>query len=359
MSEPQGDGVEIVTVSQEVAVSFPDFRRWLTTKGVSEGTADTLIDSGFSTKLALSVMFEEDLGDMGIAPKAQYRLVQAAVKSAKASIPRDDEEGEVPVPPTPRATSPVRQPAIQGGALLDSLLRDLPLPATVEAPAPSLPRGDLDPTIHLSAATLLQGKALQITDFVNIAGSMESSVEHVVSDAGGGSLILKSGPKKPKLENVSVWQWCLGAIRILDHLERSGKLPGEELRHYYAYCCKILEFNGRYDWQHILLYDRDYRVYQATYNFPWGTDISHLKLIYLREKSRAPSQSYNQNQRRSTNTRQGTKAPSGPQSQDFCRLHNNSSCSFNPCKFLHACSVPGCKQSHKAINHEGKTSLNA
>jgi hypothetical protein len=306
------------------AVPFQQFRTWLVEEGVTDPNIGSLIDSGFNSHKLLSLMITEDIEDLQVQPRAQYRLLTTLVAESKAERERGQAATIAPLPnpvPAPVVHEPVQQHAPTGapvpgggGALLDTLLRELPLPASILGP-PTITNGpavrpDLDLTLHLSSASLQPGNALHIIDFVNIAGSCEVNVEHVLSDVGGGSsFLLNSGPKKLRLENLSCWQWSLGSRRIQDHLERTGKLLGDEARRQYSsYCCRVLEMNARFDWQSILLYDRDYRVYQAAYGFPWGTNISHLNMMFLREKNRftqAPSQN------RPGSRQQQPKAPGG------------------------------------------------
>ena len=103
--------------------------------------------------------------------------------------------------------------------------------------------------------------------------------------AENNSIVLKTNRKEPKYENLTVWQWALGAIRIQDELCRLGKLPSEnDKRRYWGYTCKILEYNARFEWQSVLEFDHEYRKNQARFNFPWGTEIPHLSSVQLKDK---------------------------------------------------------------------------
>ena len=208
----------------------------------------------------------EDIEMIGIRPIAQHRAVMCAMKSLKSPRPAPATKSDPP-PPSDSLNS-----VNPSSSILDSLLKNMssanqPAPVatnTLPASLPAISRPDLDPTIHL-APRRSAGKSLEVIDFVNI--SMSDELEHLVSDMGGSTLVLKSGPKKPKLESLSVWQWVVGSLRIHDQLCRTGLLPGEESRDYLAYTIKMLELNGRFDWVSIMAYDKEYRSFQCQYGF--------------------------------------------------------------------------------------------
>ena len=79
-----------------------------------------------------------------------------------------------------------------------------------------------DPQIYLSRAALGKSSPSQydITDFVT--GMVEEEV--VVRGNGSHQVVLKSGPKKPKLENVTLAKWCEANNAILYRLVGESKL---------------------------------------------------------------------------------------------------------------------------------------
>ena len=82
-----------------------------------------------------------------------------------------------------------------------------------------------DPQIYLSAAA--NGKSASthydIVDFVS--GNVEEEI--VVGGSGSHQVVLKSGPKKPKLESITLAQWTIANLAILYKLNGDGKLAGE------------------------------------------------------------------------------------------------------------------------------------
>ena len=78
-----------------------------------------------------------------------------------------------------------------------------------------------DPQIHISSAS---GKSA--TSYLNICDFVQSSVEEEVILWGQGDqqIIVKSGPKKPRLENLTLCQWSVANLSILYKLVGENKL---------------------------------------------------------------------------------------------------------------------------------------
>ena len=83
--------------------------------------------------------------------------------------------------------------------------------------------------------------------------------EQTVSSRDDVHLILKSGPKKPKLQDVDQTMYMVASSRILANLLQSGKISHSQTSHYLAYMVKIGMLAQRYQWSSVLLYDREYR----------------------------------------------------------------------------------------------------
>ena len=83
----------------------------------------------------------------------------------------------------------------------------------VSTSVPSQPQSWRDPQIYLAAAA--SGKSTpsyyDITEFVT--GNVEEEI--IVGGNGSQQVILRSGPKKPKLESVSLVQWSVANLAIL------------------------------------------------------------------------------------------------------------------------------------------------
>lgn len=209
-----------------------------------------------------------------------------------------------------------------------------------------------DPQIYLSSAA--NGKSAfthyDIVDFVS--GNVEEEI--IVGGSGSHQVIVKSGPKKPKLENVSLAQWTVANLAILYKLQGENKLTSEGILDYLSYTTKICQLVQRYSLVSVLLYDREYRKLQCSHEFRWGTDVPHLHSVYL--QPRIP--------------RQGNTAPKGGNSlrppsasspltldgKVICKLFNSKGgCHYKEaCRFVHQCSHPGCHLQHSAVTHASK-----
>ena len=208
-----------------------------------------------------------------------------------------------------------------------------------------------DPQIHIASAT---GKST--STFFDICDFVPQAVDEdlVVGGHGDQQLVIKTGPKKPKLESLTLSQWSVANLAILYRLVNEGKLVGPNLMDYLSYTTKVYQLVQRFSLSSVLLYDREYRKLQASMNFRWGTDVQHLHTLFLQQRSVPGSQSQGNQltgQKRG-NANQFAAKPKGDKRVEICRNFNSDKgCSFEHCKFKHKCIVPGCSQAHSATVH--------
>jgi hypothetical protein len=177
-------------------------------------------------------------------------------------------------------------------------------------------------------------KPLMICDFDFVMRGHMQTEEQVLGVDGSVKLILKTGPKKVKLQSVSPAQWIMANARIMQQLIKHGVLSGQSVIDYINYTAKIGELATRYSWHSVLGYDEEYRYLQAEYGFRWGTDNVHLANTRLREKiSSDPS-----------NLPSLSKQP--VKNSLPCKFYNNGLCRNVKCSFAHICST--CKEKHSA-----------
>lgn len=172
---------------------------------------------------------------------------------------------------------------------------------------PSQPQSWRDPPIYLAAAA--SGKSnptfYDITEFVT--GNMEEEI--VVGGNGAQQVVLKSVPKKPKIESVTLAQWSVANLAILYHLLKNGKLDVTNILDYLSYTTKICKLVQRFNLVLVLLYDRDYRKLQSEHTFRWGTNVPHLQSVHL--QARLPKQATSLNGKANIGGSQKTP-PQGP-----------------------------------------------
>lgn len=205
-----------------------------------------------------------------------------------------------------------------------------------------------DPQVHIASATGKSTSAYyDICDFV--AHSLEEEV--VVGGQGEQQLVIKAGPKKPRLESLTLSQWSVANLAILYKLANKGKLGGPSLMDYLSYTTKVYQLVQKYSLVSVLLYDREYRKLQGAMNFRWGTDVQHLHTLFLQPRANSGTQGVPANALKKAGSHFPVK-PKGDKRFEICRNFNSEKgCSYEQCRFKHKCIVPGCSQGHPATAH--------
>ena len=201
-----------------------------------------------------------------------------------------------------------------------------------------------DPQLYLRGESQFKVVVHDILDFIHIIPPLIE--DQVMSDVNGVQVLIRNAPRKPKIQNVSVEDWCLANMRIMDRLMSEGSLGSTTaIRDYMAYTVKICEYFRGKERISVLQYDREYRHMQARFGFRWGMDVPHLVNVHLQNKDRVEI-------RNSLGGNNGFKIRSG-NINDPCRLYNSrKGCHYGQnCKFVHTCNEPGCKEQHPRYNH--------
>ena len=173
----------------------------------------------------------------------------------------------------------------------------------------------------------------------------------MVGGNGSRQVILKAGPKKPRLEHITLAQWPVASLAILYKLHGESRLTGDSMLDYLSYTTKICQLVQRYSLISVLLYDREYRKLQSTHDFRWGTDVTHLQSVYLQPRGPRPTNLAKGPTHLSPKP-QSSQSPLTLDGQVICKMFNTKSgCTYKDCKYVHQCSHPGCHQSHSAVIH--------
>ena len=208
-----------------------------------------------------------------------------------------------------------------------------------------------DPQIHLASAT---GKS--VSPYYDICDFVPSSIEEEVLIGGNGDqrIVVKSGPKKPLLENLTLSQWSIANMAILYKLINEGKLHGPSLLDYLSHTTKIYQLVQRFNLPSVLLYDRECRKLQSAMGFRWGTDVQHLHKLDLIPRDKPPSNPAPPN-KKPQNPGSGPRHRPAKRDIDICRNFNSKKgCTYPGCKFRHQCILPECNEAHSATVHTGK-----
>ena len=220
--------------------------------------------------------------------------------------------------------------------------------AQKETVTPSQPSWN-DPQIHISSAS---GKS--VSGFLDICDFVQCSVEEEVVLGGQGDqqIVVKSGPKKPKLESLTLSQWSVANLSILYKLVNENKLIGPALMDYLLYTTKVYQLVQRFSLVSVLLFDREYRKLQSSMGFRWSTDVQHFHMLFLQARSQPASQASQQTKKGTVGQKPGWLG----KEKEICRNFNSSKgCSFQNCKFQHTCLLPGCSQKHPVQTHKGES----
>lgn len=99
-----------------------------------------------------------------------------------------------------------------------------------------------------------------VSQFVAITTSVTSfsaiEEETIIGGQGDQQIIVKSGPRKPKLENLTLSQWSIANLAILYKLVRENKLGGDSMLDYLSYTTKVYQLVQRFSLPSVLLYDQ-------------------------------------------------------------------------------------------------------
>ena len=197
-------------------------------------------------------------------------------------------------------------------------------------------------------------KPLLIVDFVN--NIVPQDEEETLGNQGNAKIVVTYGPKKPKLESITLQQWVVGNTRIFYTLLSQGKLVSQvDIQNYLAYTVKIMELSSKYEWRSVLLYDNEFRKLQAIYSFPWSFDSPHLHTVMLQPIFKA-SFANKPSQPNAPSTRT-VFASFTSEGRVICRNFNGQKgCTLQHCNFAHVCNrkVAGkaCGLAHPGYSHK-------
>ena len=350
------------------------FRTWAAHAGLNAVTTLALIAHDCADLESLSMLQDGDFDQLGLTVGQSARLRNAVegtraqtVASARLQL-NHTSRGQTHQSADCLQDEPRRPLAQEEPPSLETLLGALsmhpPLPiaptatesaaATTTTPAESAAAREplpsfMNPEIYLTNSRK-SGKHLDIVDFVT--RGFQCAEEEVLAGTGAYQVIIKSGPAKVKLDSVTPNQWVAANARIMAELVTAGSLKDRGILQYLAYTCKVGDLADRYDWKSVLLYDREYRVAQSHHDFLWGMDIPHIITTCLREKP-PPAPAGAKNNLLKQNTKDKVGKERFKNGRVICRMYNQGSCTYNPCKFIHACAVSGCTEKHPESEHKG------
>ena len=342
---------------------------WAAAHKISADCVKVLVKDGFTSMEAICLLEKEDLGAK--IPRGQHRLILQAVATLRKKNGQDSHPPEQEVHIQAHSAS-TPAPGIESdpyiAAITDRLLSAQstttplapPQPPTArdicqpEVDQPHQPPSNLswnDPQVFLKMASGKAGTAsyYDITDFANLATSAVR--EEVVGNGSvsGAQLVWRTGPRKPKLSSLTIPQWSVANLAILNRLREDGLLSATSIMDYLSYTTRLYQLFQRYDAVSVFYYDREYRKLQSQLAFRWGTEVTHLQTLWLKEGHRSATTPTTTGPLVAT-PKYAAKAADG---RTICRLYNTQrGCHFKDCRFAHVCSHVGCERTHSYSQHE-------
>ena len=338
-----------------------EYESWLKAQGITGQTVDSMRRHGICSRRVLAGLQPEDPADMGISNLGQRRLLQLLARECSShqsqggpgvgaqpaptiNQPQSQAQGQVTPPPAPRGTQAAGQVSDPLACLSDQLAALFNNPTSMAGPAATqgLPhqtgeRVDLNALIYL-----LPNQRPKYKDIVDYVEESEP-VEEIVGQAEGTQVIVRSGARRIKLEQVSPMQWSAANLRIMIDLLREGQLQPHSILDYVAYTIKVSSLATPYTWPSVLQWDRAYRRLQQQMGYRWGSDSPHLASLYLVARQPLPGKK----------GKGGQVAHGGRSVKPICRGFNKGNCTYKEdCQFRHVCSVPQCGRPHPATQHE-------
>ena len=118
--------------------------------------------------------------------------------------------------------------------------------------------------LYLKPGAKERGKieVLKIVDFIE--QTVEKEDEQLLLDNGTDKIFFKGRHKKPKLEDLTLSQWIIGSICILNYFIEGNKFDSiAQMQSYLGYMVKVMEWAGKFEWLSVLKFDDDFRHIQA------------------------------------------------------------------------------------------------
>ena len=179
-------------------------------------------------------------------------------------------------------------------------------------------------------------KPLLIIDFVKQIVPQEE--EETLGNQGSGKIVVTNGPKKPRLESISIPRWVVANTRSFYILLSEGKLSTQSaIQHYLAYTVKIMELIAGCYWKSILMYENEFRKLQAIYKFSWSFDSTHLHTVLLQPIYKPNPPTATTKPSASNTNQRNAFASFTPDGRVICRNFNGPrgctlpNCNFAPC----------------------------
>ena len=166
---------------------------------------------------------------------------------------------------------------------------------------------------------------------------------------------LSVSDRKLPLDKINSPQYFEASLKILREMVEKDMVNISVTMDYIGYLIKISTMAQVFQWQSVLVYDREYRKAQAEQSFNWGADNSYLMQLLLKPEGDKTHGTYqgptNIGGRNQPFHRYKTDPSSGHQ---ICeRFNGRYGCKLQHCKYAHVCMT--CFSFHSDFNHRKNT----
>ena len=173
-----------------------------------------------------------------------------------------------------------------------------------------------------------------------------------MGNQGTGKVLLTYGPKKLKLESISIPKWVVANTRNFYTLLSEDKLSTQSaIQDYLAYTVKKMELIARFYRKSIFMYNNEFKKLQAIYKFSWSLDSTHLHTVLLQPIYKPNPPTVTTKQSASTTNQRKAFASFTPDGRVICRnFHGLKGCTLLNCN--RKVAAKACAMSHPRFFHK-------
>ena len=175
----------------------------------------------------------------------------------------------------------------------------------------------------------------------------DESDEEIISSTT--KLVHSHKAKKPSVQEYTPDIWAAASFRIIQHMFKSGTSQ-DVIKEYIAYSEMIADYLGLYRPHGVFMLDYEHRHRVAKEGRAWSDISRHDENRYLEHVRKSePVQKSKKVKPRFSSGRANSRADT--EGRAFCVNYNKKSgCTYNPCRYSHACSNAGCGAKHSAAD---------
>ena len=368
-------------MSDDESIADEPFVRWCDEFELHPSTIMELAKEGFTTMLSVQTLTSEiieehfkmlNLGQRLLLKRATISL-QSVQPTSQEQTTRSDRRRERPITGSSQLQENGGARAIQnrldsnGHLSVDDLMRLWGNGNTATTSTANETTGNdgkvltFDPFLFLGTSEGKKATYRCVTDYVSLPlkdqrfRDGDSALELSVTNGK-----LSVSDRKLPLDKVNNPQYFEASLKILREMVRVDKVNASFIMDYIGYLIKISTMAQVFQWQSVLVYDREYRKAQADQGFNWDADNSYLMQLLLKaEGDKSQGTSYQGPARVMGRNPQLRKYKTDPNSgRQICeRFNGRFGCKLQHCRYSHVCLT--CFSNHSDMIHRKNTEWNS